>query len=184
MHDRIIEWHKKLDLVTKQVSESLVPLTADELNTRPAPDKWSIAQILDHLIVINSSYFEPIEKLMAGKYELPWIGKINAYANFMGKTILQSVKPENARKARTFGIWEPAIDRIDSDIIDRFIGHQKELKAVISNSEGLLVSKVKISSPANRFIVYPLEMAFEIIVTHEHRHLEQCLDLKQQIASG
>jgi hypothetical protein len=34
-----------------------------------------------------------------------------------------------------------------------------------------------ISSPANKYIVYKLETAFDIIVAHEERHLEQAKEV-------
>jgi hypothetical protein len=36
-----------------------------------------------------------------------------------------------------------------------------------------------ISSPANKIIVYKLEIAFDIIVAHEKRHLEQAREVLQ-----
>jgi hypothetical protein len=36
-----------------------------------------------------------------------------------------------------------------------------------------------ISSPANKNIVYKLETAFDIIVSHEQRHLEQAKEILQ-----
>ena len=38
-------------------SELLEGLPNNDLNTVPGEGEWSIAQILDHLIIINSSYF-------------------------------------------------------------------------------------------------------------------------------
>jgi hypothetical protein len=91
---------------------------------------------------------------------------------FFGKVVLDAVKPEQKKKTKTFPIWEPSPSNIAGDILDRFKVHQDELKAQITASEDLLKNGVIISSPANRNIVYRLETAFDIIVTHEYRHLE------------
>lgn len=48
---------------------------------------------------------------------------------------------------------------------------------MIKNSEDLLVNGIVISSPANKNIVYKLETAFNIIVTHEQRHFEQAKEV-------
>ena len=48
-----------------------------------------------------------------------------------------------------------------------------ELKKRIENSRDLVEREIIISSPANKNIVYKLETAFDIIVTHEKRHYEQ-----------
>ena len=92
--------------------------------------------------------------------------------NFFGTTVLNAVKPEQKKKIKTFPIWEPSTSNIPGDILERFIAHQNELKTQIAESGDLLKNAAIISSPANRNIVYRLETAFDIIVTHEYRHLD------------
>ena len=53
------------------------------------------------------------------------------------------------------------------------------LKERIISAESFLHSGVIISSPANKNIVYKLEQAFEIIVTHEERHLNQAIAIQE-----
>jgi hypothetical protein len=59
--------------------------------------------------------------------------------------------------------------------------HQAELKSLIENSTDLVNRGEVISSPANKMIVYKLETAFEIIVTHELRHLEQAKEMREML---
>ena len=47
-----------------------------------------------------------------------------------------------------------------------------------------LANGVVISSPANKNIVYKLEVAFDIIVSHEQRHLEQAREVLQLIKNN
>ena len=63
--------------------------------------------------------------------------------------------------------------KIPNGILDRFKEHQSDLKKIIENSKDLVEKGRIISSPANKNIIYKLEIAFEIIVTHEKRHFEQ-----------
>jgi hypothetical protein len=42
----------------------------------------------------------------------------------------------------------------------------------------LVQAETVISSPANRFIVYKIGRAFDIIVAHEERHLNQAKEVK------
>lgn len=80
---------------------------------------------------------------------------------------------------KTFPIWEPAISLIRGDILDQFEKHQQALKHLITSSEDLMENGTVISSPANRMIVYKLETAFDIMVAHEKRHLEQAREINQ-----
>lgn len=78
---------------------------------------------------------------------------------------------------KTFPVWEPTISQVNDDILQRFEKHQNELKRQIETSKELVEKGTIISSPANRNIVYKLETAFDIIVSHEQRHLEQASEI-------
>ena len=80
---------------------------------------------------------------------------------------------------KTFPIWEPTKSEIPEGILERFKNHQLDLKDLIKNSMDLVDKGVIISSPANKNIVYKLEKAFDIIVTHEQRHYEQAKEVNQ-----
>ncbi|MFN0729334.1 hypothetical protein [Polaribacter gochangensis] len=78
---------------------------------------------------------------------------------------------------KTFPIWEPTKSEIPIGILDRFKEHQFQLNQLIENSKDLIEKQTIISSPANKSIVYKLESAFEIIVTHGKRHFEQSKEI-------
>ena len=67
------------------------------------------------------------------------------------------------------------------EIIDRFATHQQELIKWMKRSEPFIMKDIIIHSPANKIIVYKLEKAFDLIVTHERRHLNQAKELLSQI---
>ena len=72
------------------------------------------------------------------------------------------------------------------DVLEKFSKHQAKLKLEIELTEELIETGAVISSPANKNIVYKLQTAFDIIVTHEERHLEQAkevLDLLKKESS-
>ena len=78
---------------------------------------------------------------------------------------------------KTFPVWEPGVSTIKGDILKTFEDHQKELKKKIEDAKEWLEKGIIIASPANRNIVYKLETAFDIIVTHEQRHMEQAREM-------
>ncbi|MEM9723075.1 MAG: DinB family protein [Bacteroidota bacterium] len=179
------KWTQALDKTTQAFQEAFGSLSAAQLNLKPDPQSWSIAQNLDHLIVINSTYFPVLDALHAGTYKAPFHAKIGFIPSFMGKMVLKAVDPDRKQKGKTFPIWEPSSSEIEGEILSRFVSHQDELKSQIQAASYLLDQGVIISSPANKNIVYSLPMAFDIIVTHERRHLEQAkevrVNLKQNV---
>ena len=166
-------WSEEIDKTTHNFIETFSGLNIDQLNWKPNSQTWSIAQNIDHLIVINKTYFPVIESIRKGTYKIPFISKLGFIVSFFEKIVLKSVQPDRNKKIKTFSIWEPSKSEIPNGILDRFKEHQVELKKMIKNSRDLVEKGTIISSPANKNIVYKLEIAFEIIVTHEKRHFEQ-----------
>jgi len=166
-------WASLLDHITKDTLTEFGTLTNEQLNWKPNSTTWSIAQNLYHLIVVNETYYPVLASLKAGTYKTPLIAKIGFMVSFLGKIVLKAVQPDRQKKMKTFPIWEPTIINVSDDILKRFEVHQNELKQKIEDAKGLIEKNVVISSPANRNIVYKLETAFDIIVSHEQRHLEQ-----------
>jgi hypothetical protein len=173
MSEQIQQWHSKIDQLTKEFKERFGDMQADELNQKPNAQTWSIAENMKHLITVNESYYAVLEKVRESKYKKPFLGKFGFYVNLMGNTILKSVSPQNRKKIRTFPMWEPAVANVGSDIISEFVKHQNALKDKISSLETFLGKGTVISSPANPNIVYTLDKAFEIMIAHEERHLNQ-----------
>jgi hypothetical protein len=177
-------WTTELDSITEQFISQFGTLTNEQLNWKPDPNTWSIAQNLDHLIVVNETYYPVLNSLKEGKYKAPFISKIRFLVSFFGKTILKAVQPDRRKKMKTFPIWEPGVTQIEGDILKKFENHQKELKQKIEDAKELADKGAIISSPANRNIVYKLETAFDIMVSHEKRHLEQAKEVLAQLRNN
>ncbi len=174
-------WKDQIDEITDDFNRIFEPLTPSELNWKPNPGTWSIAQNIDHLIVINESYFQVFAQLREGKYEKPFWARFDFIPRFFGNAILKSVQPDQKRKVKTVPQWEPTVHTLDGQILKAFENHQEKLKSEIDQSTELLEKETVISSPTNRNIVYRLDKAFDIIVTHERRHFEQAKDILNQL---
>lgn len=162
-----------IDKHSDKFDTSFNGLTDEQLNWRPNDQTWSIAQNLEHLIIINESYFPIFDQLMAGNFKPPFIGKFNFIAKKFGQMILKSVDPNNLKKSKTFEVWKPNTSQIDGDILSRFLDHQATLKQyIIKLEKGQFLNSV-IHSPVNKYIIYTLDDAFKIIVDHESRHFKQ-----------
>lgn len=175
MNDRTAQ----LDLITAAFLSSFGSLSPAQLNWKPNSETWSIAQNMEHLIVVNESYYPVLDSLRSGTYTTPFIARIGFIVSFMGRTILDAVKPDRKKKMKTFPIWEPTTSQVEGDILKRFEQHQTELKQQMDAAKEWVDKGTIISSPANKNIVYKLETAFDIIISHEQRHLEQAKEVLQ-----
>lgn len=178
-------WIEKIDETSQKIEKSFQKLSKDELNWRPSSRSWSIAQVIEHLTRVNESYFPVFEKLLSGKYQLPFIARLGFLVSFFGNAIRKSVEPANPKKMKTFGSWEPSPADFSEQCLEEFLNSQEKLKDYIESSKEFISKKQVIYSPVNKNIVYRLETAFDIIVLHQERHYLQALRiLEEQRHSG
>src|SRR6266487_1097548 len=128
------KWIEELDDVTLSIKNEFGGLSDEELNWKPNASTWSVGQIIDHLFVVNKTYFPIFSQLKNNEYQLIWLGKIDFMVRFFGDLILKSVNPDRKKKMKTLSIWEPSKSRIETDIIQKFSEQQQTLKVWISNS--------------------------------------------------
>jgi hypothetical protein len=173
------KWTSALDEITSDFRNEFAGLSQEQMNWKPDAKTWSVGQIIDHLMIINDTYVPMIQSVRDNTYKLPWVGKVGFLVNFFGNFILKSVQPDRKNRIKTFSIWEPTQSSVPANIVDTFSAHQEEFKRLILSSNDLVTRNVVISSPANKNIVYSLGCAFDIIVAHERRHLEQAREVHQ-----
>jgi len=174
-------WALKIDRITEKFLNSYSPLSQEELNWKPNAETWSIAENIDHLIVLNESYYSAFESLQKGNYKLPFVARFGFVVTFFGNLILKSVQPDRKKKMKTFKIWEPSKSSFTKNILNRFEEHQHRLKEEILKVQDQIKQNAIISSPVNKNIVYKLETALNILITHEERHYEQANEIYNMI---
>lgn len=174
----ISTWHQRIDAVTHQVEAQFSTLSSEQLNWKLSPNEWSIAEVLAHLNLVNTSYHEVIRHAIQGNSDMGFTHKLGFLVRLLGDMIYKSVEPTRAKKIKTFAVWEPTQSDVAAPIVSEFVQQQEALKKLIVESKPLLEQDVVIPSPANRYIVYKLHKAIEIIIAHEERHLQQALEVK------
>lgn len=170
-----MNYHDRIDKVTQDYLSSFRDLSPEILDRSPAQREWSINQIVDHVNILNRSYFPIFEEVQTGKFSTPIIGNFRFFAKYLGRKILDSVKVNNPKKVKTAGIWKPSEKENHADVFQTFEQTQEELKAYIDGIDKWIRRDIVIHSPASRSVVYPIRDALNIIITHEERHYQQAL---------
>ncbi len=176
-------WQQEIQEITTSFKSSFQNLDAETLHKKPDGKTWSISENIQHLIVLNESYFPIFQQLENGNYSKPFIGNFGFLTRALGNMILKSVDPENHKKFKTLPIWTPSkySPQENQDLLGQFEKHQKNLSQWIGKLKPFLEKNQVIHSPANRLIAYPLEIACNIIISHEKRHYNQALHILKQI---
>ncbi|MGY6520594.1 MAG: DinB family protein [Mongoliitalea sp.] len=174
------QWIQEINAISEEVESLFGEIPQEKLHERPNPESWSIAENLQHLITLNSSYFPIFKKLKDGSIKRPFVGKFKFFTTLFGSMIYKSVTDGGKKKIKTFPLWEPKIFDPQASIVNAFIAHQTQLKDQIKSLQLFIEKEAVIYSPANRLIVYTLPQALDIIVAHERRHLEQAKKILTQ----
>lgn len=125
------------------------------------------------MITANKAYIPIIEQTLTGKKQSTLWENIPLLPRLYGKLLIKYLSPQSTRKLKAPEVFKPASSSIDADIIGRFIELQKQMMLLMKRTEGFNLSRIKITSPALRFVTYSLIDGYEIIVVHEKRHVQQ-----------
>jgi hypothetical protein len=149
-------------------------LSEAQLNWKPAPDKWSIAQCLDHLAVTSKkfdSYF--VDALARGRKNWP-VSSAPAYRpSWMGGWLIKQVTPETGRNLPAPKVFRPSESSTIQGALESFLKQQERFLAFVRETAGVDYNKTRLRSPVTPLMRYSLADAFVVTVVHGQRHLAQ-----------
>jgi hypothetical protein len=163
----------KLRELALDVSNSFGTLSAAQINWKPRPDSWSVAQCLDHLITSNKGYLPIFDQVLSGRKSRTIWERLPLFPTLWGRLLLKSLNPASTRKLKAPKPFEPAQSDIDASVVQNFIRQQETLDEKIGAMKSLNPDKIVITSPAAGLITYTLMDAYRIVVVHEERHVGQ-----------
>lgn len=154
-------------------------LSDAQLNWKPSPDKWSIAQCLEHLTAASTgfnSYF--VETLARGRQRFPAASPPAYHPTFMGRWLIKHVEPESPRKLRAPRIFKPSASNVHN-ALDSFLEQQKAFLKFVGETNGIDYNRTRLRSPVTPLVRYSLADAYVITVSHEQRHLQQAWRVRE-----
>ena len=151
--------------VAQQANDTFGQLTVSQLNWKPSPERWSVAQCFDHLLNTNKGYFPVIENVLAGQKPTLW-QRMPVLPGLAGNLLLRYVDPASTRKIKAPKNFQPAQSDISGSIINDFVDQQGKIVEKMNSTRHLDLERVIISSPVAAPITYSLMDAYRIIVIH------------------
>ena len=156
-------------------------LTPSQLNWKPSPERWSVAQCFDHLITANSGYFPIIEEVLAGKKRTLW-QSMPVLPGLTARLFIKSLDPSSTRKIKAPKRFEPAQSDISGSVINDFADQQGKIVERMKATEHLDLERIVVTSPVAAVITYSLMDAYRIIMVHEQRHFQQAKRVSEESA--
>lgn len=166
--------------VSEQARNLAAGLSETQLNWKPAPDRWSIAQCLDHLAVATEK-FDPYftAAISRGREKYP-VSKAPVYQpTWLGGWLIKQLLPEATRKVPSPKIFRPDETAQIHGALEHFLKQHSEFLAFVKQAEGLDYNKTRLRSPVTPLMRYSLADAFVITAVHGQRHLIQARKVRE-----
>jgi hypothetical protein len=171
--DRIASVISDLAAISDAARESFGGLTAEQVNWKADANSWSVAQCLEHLIVINSLYFPIFERMRTGAMPNTASETFSPFSGLFGRILINRLGPDQPKKIKTSKKAYPSASEIGGDIVDRFVDHNRDLAEHIAGIATDVAPTTIITSPLAGFVTYSLDDCLTILVVHERRHVLQ-----------
>lgn len=149
-------------------------LSEAQLNWKPAPEKWSIAQCLDHLTVTSNKFDAYFTAALArGRKKWPLGAGLVYRPSLMGGWLIKQVNPETGRNLPAPKVFRPSESSNIHGAMQSFLEQQERFIKFVRQTDGVDYNKTRLRSPVTPLMRYSLADAFVITVVHGQRHLAQ-----------
>lgn len=112
--------------VSSEVQKRFGALNAAQLNWKPAPEKWSIAQCLHHLIVSNSTYYPQLQRVIEGKHKNSLYQNIQFIPKFFDSYLVKETRPVVNTPMKNPSTFAPSQSNLPDSIVTDFLNHRQE----------------------------------------------------------
>jgi hypothetical protein len=160
-----------------EVRELGAGLGDEQLHWAAEPGRWSIAQCMEHLVVIAQRYHPRLAAAMdqrsttsgATEYRPTWVGRrlVDAMRDTTGR-----------RHFRAPRLFQPDA-RPAPGAPERLLATQRELGELLTRAAGVDLVRVKVRSPVMPLLRLNLGETLELQVVHIARHLAQARRVRE-----
>ncbi len=176
----------EVNTIVQRITE-LSALSNEQLNKQPAPGKWSVAQIVEHLNTYDR-YYIPLASQMLNKvgrvsgkkqFKPGWLGEY--FVNSMYSQVKTTGAVTNKMSAMKGHIPSETLDA--TKVLSEFIADQRKLLELLEQMKDVDIASVRIPITISKFITIKLGDAIRFLVAHEVRHFSQIERALQAIGS-
>ncbi len=142
---------------------------------QPAPGKWSIAQVLEHLNTYGRHYLQEINQQVSINNDMQQQAWFNP--GILGDYFTNAIKPKSVfevkNKMKTSKSHAPENNLQVDIVLAEFIDQQHKLLLLLEESRQRDLNTIRIPITITKLIKLKLGDAFRFIIAHEQRHMIQ-----------
>jgi hypothetical protein len=176
--DCLEKWQAELAAIVTQAGELTSGLTDAQFNWHAAPDRWSIAQIVDHLNIIARLTLPRLEDAISSA---PKVSAAKLWKpSFLERMFISMLGPSPKFKSPVPPPFVPGEGGSSVEMMSVFMEMHRRYEACVVRSDGLDIKSIKVASAANKMVKLSLGGWFAATVAHEQYHLGQAKSLRSE----
>ena len=150
------------------------PLTDDQLNHRPRPDKWSVGQCLEHLNIVGGLYLPAIARKLKQARERGSTPATVVKRGFIGRKMTQAMRaPASQKSLKAPQQYAPSGSRLPRTVVEVFSRQLDELTELLKQARHINANAVRVPNPIVPLLRLRLTDVVEMLVAHLQRHVAQ-----------
>ena len=156
--------------------QRLRPLSSEQLNRRPAYDKWSAAQCLEHLNILGGYYLPSLKARLRLAQASGSTAGAQVRSGWLGRYFTTTAKEKNGlgdnllRRPRQFA---PTGTRLTGTVVEAFNRQLDELLRLLLLARQVDAGMVRVPNPLYPWLRLRLTDVLEALVTHIQRYVKQ-----------
>lgn len=152
-------------------------LTEVQLNWKPSPGQWSIAQCLEHLAITSQQFDGYFSRALERDSKAPDV--LPYRPSLVGGWLARSVNPVGGRNFPSPKVFRPSESSQISGSLEMFLNQQTTFIDFVKRTRGVDFNRTRLRSPVTPLMRYSLADAFVITVFHGRRHLAQARRVRE-----
>ena len=150
------------------------PLSADELNRRPSPSRWSAGQCLEHLNIVGGYYLPTIAARIKRAQERGSKPADVAKQGYLGKRFIEAMRtPASVKSYASPQRYAPTGTRLPRTVAEVFSRQIDELLRLVLLARQVNANTIRIPNALFPLILLRLTDQLEFLVVHIKRHVAQ-----------
>ncbi|RMH73686.1 MAG: DinB family protein [Gemmatimonadetes bacterium] len=169
-----------LEHIKTEMDVFLKTLNLPQLCWKPTPEKWSIADCLDHLLITDTLYFEKLNAAIEYAKQHNIREKTAYKPTLVGAFFVKAVQPGSRVKLKAPSLFKLSTE--PAQVPAKFIAHESQFQQIIETLDGLDINRLKISTPLTPLIRFSVGDAVHMLYVHQQRHIQQAQALTRMSA--
>jgi hypothetical protein len=153
-------------------------LSESQFNWKPEPGRWSMAECIAHLNIVNSGDLVPLESAIAAGRASHRTGEGPFTYSFLARKFVSTMEPTSKRKFKTRKAYVPTAHVDKDETVREYRRISSELRRLAKSADGLHLARVKTTMSALPGVLrvlfkIPVGARLHLITAHDRRHLSQ-----------